>query len=45
MGNNQTRREKVKKEYLKIIENKKKDYYRKNSDKINYDFRVTLKQN
>ena len=34
MGNNQTRREKVKKEYLKIIENKKKDYYRKNSDKI-----------
>jgi hypothetical protein len=46
MGNKQSRREKVKKAYLKIIENKKKDYYRKNSDVINAcDFRVLPKQN
>jgi hypothetical protein len=41
MGNKQTKRDKVKKEYLKIIEKKKKEYYRKNSDMINScDFRV-----
>lgn len=44
MGNKQTRREKVKKEYLKVIESKKKDYYKKHSDVINAcDFRVSTK--
>ena len=43
MGNKQSRREKVKKDYLRIIENKKKKYYRKNSDMINScDFRVNF---
>ena len=42
MGNrNQGKREKVKKEYLKVIDKKKKEYYRRNSEVINSgDFRV-----
>ena len=44
MGAKNSRREKVKKEYLKVIESKKKDYYRKHSDLINScDFRVSSK--
>ena len=41
MGNKQARREKVKKDYLKVIEKKKKEYYYRNSEIINScDFRV-----
>lgn len=41
MGNKPGKREKIKREYLKTIEKKKKEYFQSHSDLINLsDFRV-----
>lgn len=44
MGNKQSsNRKKLKKEYLKIIANKKREYYKKNKEVIeSCDFKVSL---